>query len=102
MKFFQHWWRRGLAPQESGDPFQRWWRRASRRAGKEARRGVNSLIILTVWHMWRYRNRAVFDGEAPRVQVLVTEIKEEAKRWALSGAKQLCRLLSYTGVPRLL
>ncbi|GJM98685.1 hypothetical protein PR202_ga15715 [Eleusine coracana subsp. coracana] len=71
----------------------RWWRRASREAGPEKRRGLNSLIILTAWHLWKHRNQVVFDGDAPRVSLLKQQIKEEAHRWAMVGARHLRQLI---------
>lgn len=78
-----------LSPQPGETSFQDWWRRTSKRAGKEVRRGVNSLVILVAWLLWKYRNRCVFNGERPCAMKLLAEIKEEARLWAAAGAKRL-------------
>lgn len=82
-----------LEPQGDEASFHNWWRRTNCRAESQARKGVNSMIILTAWYVWKYRNRVVFDGVSPRPQALTAEIMEEAKCWVLAGARRLGRLL---------
>ncbi|GJN40213.1 hypothetical protein PR202_gb29394 [Eleusine coracana subsp. coracana] len=83
-----------LQPRGDEASFNTWWRRASQRARKDTRKGLNSIIILTSWFLWKYRNRVVFDAHTPRPQILISEIRDEAKCWALAGAKRLGRILS--------
>lgn len=81
-----------LEPTPRDTAFQDWWRKAAKRSGREARRGINSLIILVAWLLWKYRNRCVFDGERPRSSVLLKQIKEEINLWVLAGAAKLGRV----------
>jgi hypothetical protein len=47
-----------LCQQESS--FAEWWCRTIKRVRKEDRKGVNSLIILGAWMIWKHRNAYVF------------------------------------------
>lgn len=78
-------------PQEQS--FQLWWRRVERRLIKEHRKGFNTLVMLVAWETWKHSNKCVFDGVAPRTQVMLTEIKQEAQLWAKAGAKKLRSIL---------
>jgi hypothetical protein len=51
-----------LAPNHDAPGFSAWWSRAVRRVPKEKRKGLNSLIILVIWFLWKHRNACVFDG----------------------------------------
>lgn len=82
-----------LTPTPSDNRFQDWWRRASMRTAKEARRGLNSMVILIVWEIWKQRNRCTFDVEQPRAQVTIRLIMEEARTWGATGVKKLKQLL---------
>lgn len=39
--------------------------------------------------IWKHRNRAVFDGEAPKLSLLLEQTEEERKKWEFAGAKGL-------------
>lgn len=41
--------------------FNEWWRRVNRRTSKDHSRGLNTMIILVAWEIWKQRNRCVFD-----------------------------------------
>jgi hypothetical protein len=49
---------------------------------KEYKKGVNSLIILGAWMIWKHKNACVFEGVAPSVNSIVRDLKDE-------GAKKL-------------
>lgn len=82
-----------LAPTLEFDTFKDWWRWAARRAPKAARKGMNSLLILTAWSIWKMRNRCMFDGCQPAARPVLQEIHEQANLWKLAGAKALGELL---------
>lgn len=72
--------------------FQDWWRRASRRVASDKRKGFNSLVLLVVWELWKYRNRCVFDNAAPSQELVMQAIREEVQLWHFAGAKKLQQL----------
>lgn len=82
-----------LAPSLDFDIFKYWWRWAARRVPKAARKGLNSLVILTSWSIWKLRNRCVFDGCHPDIRLILQEIAEQATLWKMTGAKALGELL---------
>lgn len=73
--------------------FSVWWSRAVRRVPKEKRKGLNSLIILVVWSLWKHRNACVFDGRDPSVSVICQEVEAESRLWIMAGDKVLQELL---------
>lgn len=82
-----------ITPTTEDAGFQEWWRAAARRAGKDAAKGLNSIVMLVAWTLWNHRNWCVFDGSRPNMQALFREITEEARNWATAGAKRLRTLL---------
>jgi hypothetical protein len=56
-----------LAPQPSVTRFLGWWKRSTVAIPKEAHKGLNSLIILVAWEIWKHRNTCVFDNKRPSV-----------------------------------
>jgi hypothetical protein len=42
-------------------------------------KGAHSLTILVCWTVWREQNRKVFEGQDRTTQMLIAEIKDEAK-----------------------
>ena len=55
----------------------------------DARKGLNSLIILGAWTIWRHRNDCVFNGASPRVDTALILAKEDAQLWSMAGARGL-------------
>jgi hypothetical protein len=53
------------------------WRRAVRAAPKEHRKGLNSIIILVTWEIWKHRNTWVFEGRRPSVPAVIQEAAYE-------------------------
>ena len=78
-----------IAPQPSTTGFSSWWYRAVKEVPKESRKGVNSLIILVGWEIWKHRNNCIFNGESPDVGVSLQVIANECMLWCAAGAKGL-------------
>jgi len=69
--------------------FADWWRKTINRVNKEHRKGVNSLIILGAWIIWKHRNACIFEGASPSINLIWSELKNEHSLWCLAGAKKL-------------
>ena len=59
---------------------------------KDNKKGVNSIIILGAWLIWKHRNACVFEGAEPSTASLLRAFDEERHLWCLAGAKGLRRL----------
>jgi hypothetical protein len=80
------------APKSNERNFANWWRKAMKKVQKEKKKGVNSLIILGAWVIWKHRNDCVFNGASPSVSSIMRDIKAEHDLWCLAGAKRLEKL----------
>jgi hypothetical protein len=56
---------------------------------KGAQKGVNTLIILGAWTIWKHRNACVFEGASPSVNTILCELKDEHGLWCMAGVKKL-------------
>ena len=81
-----------LAPQPSDQSFDNWWRKVDSAASGDFRLGLNSLVILGAWSIWRHRNDCVFNGATPNVNLALALAREEAHWWSMAGAKGLSML----------
>jgi hypothetical protein len=57
------------------------------------RKGLASLVLLTVWEIWKERNARVFRHKLSPTFVILDKIKCEARLWVLAGAKRLGELI---------
>ena len=78
-----------LCPSTGDGCFDSWWEKSAEVVGKPLSGGFNSLVILGAWSIWKHRNRCVFDGCSPNVEVALSAAREELMCWRLAGAKTL-------------
>jgi hypothetical protein len=81
-----------LAHQSCEGVFMDWWQDLSTKVPGIARNGLNSLVILGVWTLWKHRNGCVFDNKSPSVAVAIRSVGLEIDLWVLAGAKKLSLL----------
>jgi hypothetical protein len=60
-----------LSPQQADASFFDWWERASAQVFGLGKKGLDSLITLGAWMIWKHRNKVVFDGRAPCLSFLL-------------------------------
>jgi len=72
-----------------GVRFSGWWRKTIAAAPKEARKGLNSLIILVAWELWKHCNACVFEKKRPSIQDVLRSVSLEGGLWGLAGASKL-------------
>jgi 5-methylthioribose kinase len=82
--------------------FKDWFATATANARSDSQKGAKSIVILTMWNLWRTRNDAIFNNVSPNRQHVVQTILEEAKSWSLAGASALRRLPLHARPPDLL
>jgi hypothetical protein len=87
-----------LVPNRREHGFATWWRKIIKSVCKEHRKGVNSLIILGAWTLWKYRNTCVVDGDSPSVSTSVRNLQLEGHLWVLAGARNLQNLELHLGL----
>jgi hypothetical protein len=42
--------------------------------------------MLTTWSIWKERNMRVFENSYKPIQIIIVQIKDEAKQWAAGSA----------------
>jgi len=77
-----------------GVRFSGWWRKTVAAAPKEARKGLNSLIILVAWEVWKHCNACVFEKKRPSIQDVLRSVSLEGGLWYSAGASKLQELMS--------
>ena len=70
-----------------------WWLSSRARIGEQLKRGLDSLLILGAWWLWKERNRRFFDGISLTPVAVVHKIEEEADKWSQAGYSNLAKLL---------
>jgi hypothetical protein len=82
-----------LTPQPGDHSFEDWWDQVSRRGADQAKKGLNSVVILVAWSLWNHRNRCVFNDLQPSLNGLLSTIRDELHLWE-SGARGITHLLA--------
>ncbi|WVZ63192.1 hypothetical protein U9M48_012845 [Paspalum notatum var. saurae] len=82
-----------IVPQPGCTRFSNWWGQSIKSVEKAIRKGLNSLVILVAWEIWKHRNACVFEGVVPCVQQVRQAMVEEGTVWCLAGALALHDLL---------
>lgn len=73
----------------SNNAFAKWWDRCQQQVQRDRKAGLNTLIILVAWSLWKHRNRCVFYHAQPAVSFILRDIAEQATLWKLAGAAKL-------------
>jgi hypothetical protein len=78
-----------LARQEMSDSFSCWWCCTIKSVQKNKGKGLNTLIILVAWELWKHQNACVFEGARPNIEVLLQSVANESTMWCLAGSSKL-------------
>jgi hypothetical protein len=81
-----------LAPQSEDSAFLEWWRTLCTKVSGIARDGLNSLVILGVWTLWKQHNGCVFDNKSPSIADAIRRVGLEVDLWEMARAKKLSLL----------
>ena len=82
-----------ISPQLPDKNFMAWWSKAADSVSSTTRKGLNSIIILGAWVLWKHRNDCVFNGKSPNLSTALVVAGEEI-RWGgdMADAKDLALL----------
>jgi hypothetical protein len=83
-----------ILPQPDDVSFLQWWTRSSAIITGAARKGLNSVISLGAWVLWKHRNRCVFDTALPNLTTALAQVREEKLMWETAEAKCMSALAS--------
>jgi len=83
-----------VAPQLDNQDFMEWWAGASNRFSGQVKKGVNSIIILGAWLVWKHHNYCVFYGGSPDLSCVISAFREAAQQWSVAGAQGVSYLLA--------
>jgi hypothetical protein len=64
-----------------------WWQRMNDLPLGPRKKGLNSMIVLEAWILWKHRERCVFDGDAPSMAAALSQAHEERTAWEMAGAR---------------
>ncbi|KAJ1255762.1 hypothetical protein BS78_K161500 [Paspalum vaginatum] len=71
-----------------------WWSRLRRSVAKAHRKGIDAVVLLTAWMLWKERNERTFRRASLSTLELVAKIKTEAECWALAGFVEIGELIA--------
>jgi hypothetical protein len=86
-----------FAPQAEETSFQEWWWRVLSFVSNSYKKGINSLIILGAWMLWRHRNDCVFNGATPRLATALVMAGEQIVACNMAGTKGLAMISDLGG-----
>uniref|UniRef100_K3XR34 Uncharacterized protein n=1 Tax=Setaria italica TaxID=4555 RepID=K3XR34_SETIT len=66
-----------ISPQPENNFFDKWWASTNIGIDGQARKGLNSVIILGAWCIWNHHNRCVFDGIQLSLNEVLASVRDE-------------------------
>lgn len=74
-------WLGSVLPQPWNGSFMKWWSSSIRLTPKELQKGLNTLVFLVAWEIWKHRNACTFESSAPDASVVLQNIANEGSLW---------------------
>ena len=83
-------WARLQDPSLSHDlTLREWWHKFRTSLPGKKRGRLDSMIILTTWSIWRERNKRIFEKTIKPLNLLIEQLKSEAKLWSVASSGRL-------------
>lgn len=86
-------------PNQDTRKFSSWWSRTVKGLQKNEKKGLNSLVILAIWEIWKHINDCVFNRATHSVPVAIQAIANEGALWCFVGASKLQELFAKAIAP---
>jgi hypothetical protein len=67
------------------------WSQRTQASGWSTQAGLNSIVILGAWCLWKHRNDCVFNGMSPNLSAALAMFGNDIMLWKLAGAKGWCQ-----------
>ncbi|KAJ1285043.1 hypothetical protein BS78_03G250600 [Paspalum vaginatum] len=71
-----------------------WWSSTRKRVDKEHRPGLDGLVLLVFWMIWKEGNARAFNRGVASPHVVCSKLLDEAKLWSLAGFRAFLCLAS--------
>lgn len=81
-----------VTPQPADNYFEDWWQHASNSVSNSVVEGLNYLVILGAWVLWKHRNDCVFNGVSPSLSAVLAMAGDEVRLWSMAEAKGIALL----------
>ena len=81
---------------DSATVYFAWWSMVVEDSPSCLQKGLNSIVGLTAWAIWKHRDAVIFEGRHPSTDDLVLSVKDDARLWANAGAKGLAVIIPVT------
>ena len=66
-----------------------WWKGIFVPLGGSSQAGLNSIVILGAWCLWKHQNDCVFNGMSPNLSAALAMVGNDIMLWELAGANGL-------------
>lgn len=81
-----------VSPSPDDKDFFDCWMRVVALSPEQVKQGLNLVITLGAWMLWKHHNNCVFNGANTNTQLVIRTFLEEAHLWCFVGTKGLAHL----------
>jgi hypothetical protein len=79
-------------PQPDDSVWDDWWEKVEAATTGDVRKGLNSIVILGAWSIWKHWNDCVFNGVVRNINTTLSLARDDAHWWCLAGVKGMSLL----------
>jgi hypothetical protein len=85
---------RQFSPTRADLVFQDWWTNLEAKVPHALRKGINSLVMLVAWWLWKQRSKCVFEG----MLLVATRLYRTSKTTLRSGVSRVPKICAPSGL----
>jgi hypothetical protein len=83
-----------FSPTRADLVFQDWWANLEAKVPHALRKGINSLVMLVAWWLWKQRNKCVFEG----MLLVATRLFRTSKTTLRGGVSRVPKIWAPSGL----